>query len=80
MNKLLVILLCSCFLFEGCAKRNDLQPKKVERFPLEKKLELKAYKVEPALFFVSDMVILNNKLVTLDVKTMFSFSFLICPT
>lgn len=68
MNKLLVILLCSCFLFEGCAKRNDLQPKKVERFPLEKKLELKAYKVEPALFFVSDMVILNNKLVTLDVK------------
>lgn len=68
MNKLLIILLYSCLLFVGCAKRHDLQSKKVERFPLEKKLELNSFKVEPALFFVSDMVILNNKLVTLDVK------------
>jgi len=68
MNKNIFLILCLCFLFMGCAKHSNSIRKKNESFPIEKRVDLESIKVKPVLFFISDMVILDDELVTLDIK------------
>lgn len=68
MNRNIFLILCLCFLFIGCIEHNDSIREKNKSFPIEKRVELENVKVKPVLLFISDMVILDGKLITLDMK------------
>lgn len=73
------ILITAFAFFVGCVTHNDSQFKKVEHFPLEKRVKLDSFKVKSDLFFVSDMAIWDDKLVTLDTKNDVFFQFFDLP-
>ena len=64
-----VYILTAIILLYGCNQSAGEGEKHVDKFPGEINLEFKEFQTPPVLFYISDMIVLDDVMVALDVKT-----------
>lgn len=75
-----IVLLLGCILLVGCVHVEEHGNRlMIERFPIEEVVMLDSCEVEPVLFFLGDMLINNNILITMDLKNDVFFQFFKIP-
>lgn len=74
-----VLLLC-CILLVGCVHVEEQSNRVIiEQFPIEEEIILDSCEVEPVLFFLGDMLINNDMLITMDLKNDVFFQYFKLP-
>jgi hypothetical protein len=64
-----VYILTAIILLYGCNNPAGEGEKYVDKFPREINLEFKEFQTPPVLFYISDMIVLDDVMVALDMKT-----------
>lgn len=71
----LSLMVCVCVSCNTIESQRDV----VERFPIENEIDLIEIEVEPVLYFIGDMLIVDNVLIALDMKNDTFFQFFNLP-